>query len=126
MNAPPESSFQTVYKHWLNAATTLLVSQWKLFETQYETGLKLMESALGTPTSDRGVRKTVPDAVPPVDPREEARRLEQLAAERVSQGLAPPKEIYQVPYRNQINWSKFPEWAKPTDPEVFEGSSHEG
>jgi len=41
-------------------------------------------------------------------------------------GLAPPPEIYQVPYRNQIDWSKFPEWARPSDPDLFEGCSHEG
>jgi len=126
MTAPPESNIQTFYKHWLNAATTLLVSQWKLFEAQYETGLKIVESALGAPTRYRGVKKTVPPPAPQGDPREEARRLEQLAAERVSQGLAPPKEIYKAPYRDQINWAKFPEWAKPTDPEMFEGSGHEG
>jgi hypothetical protein len=115
MNTPPESAIQTVYKHWLNAATTLLASQWKLFEVQYQTGLKIMEATLGAPCRR-----------PEVARADEVRKLERLAAERVSQGLAPPREIYQVPYRSQIDWGKFPEWAKPSDPELFEGSGHEG
>jgi len=52
--------------------------------------------------------------------------LVKLAVERIGKGLAPPREIYQTPYRNQIDWSRFPDWARPTDPEMFEGSSHEG
>jgi hypothetical protein len=52
--------------------------------------------------------------------------LMQLALERTSKGLSPPKQIYEVPYRNRIDWSRFPEWARPSDPEMFEGSCHEG
>jgi hypothetical protein len=54
------------------------------------------------------------------------RGLERKASERVRQGLAPPKEIYDAPYRDRIDWSQFPEWAKPTDPEVFHDCGHEG
>jgi hypothetical protein len=52
--------------------------------------------------------------------------LTRLAKERLAKGLAPPPEVYQLPYRSQIDWSRFPEWAWPTDPEVFEGCCHEG
>ena len=37
-----------------------------------------------------------------------------------------PREVYQAPYRNLIDWSRFPDWARPSDPEMFEGSGHEG
>jgi hypothetical protein len=50
------------------------------------------------------------------------RRVDQ----RVRQGLAPPPEIYRVPIRQKVDWSKLPEWARPVDPEVFEGCGHEG
>jgi hypothetical protein len=53
-------------------------------------------------------------------------RLERLAVERTSRGLAPPREIYLAPYRSRINWARFPEWARPSDPEMFEGTAHEG
>jgi hypothetical protein len=121
MNALPELGIQTVYKHWLNAASTLLACQWKLAEVQYETGLKIMQNALRT-SPGRAEHAPAPAPAPAI----EVKDLEQLAAERVSQGLAPPKEVYQVPYRSQIDWEKFPLWARPSDPEVFEGSCHEG
>ncbi len=46
--------------------------------------------------------------------------------ERVSRGLAPPREIYQVQNRGKVDWSKVPEWARPIDPDMFEGCGHEG
>jgi hypothetical protein len=53
-------------------------------------------------------------------------KLIELAAARLRQGLAPPREIYQVQYRNAIDWSQFPAWARPIDPEIFDGCCHEG
>jgi hypothetical protein len=50
----------------------------------------------------------------------------ELAAARLRQGLAPPREIYLVQYRNAIDWSQFPTWARPVDPEIFDGCCHEG
>jgi hypothetical protein len=49
-----------------------------------------------------------------------------LAAARLRQGLAPPREIYLVQNRNAIDWSQFPAWARPIDPEIFDGCCHEG
>ncbi len=47
--------------------------------------------------------------------------LEQCAVERLRQGLAPPREIYQLPHRNRLDWSALPDWARRCDPELFEG-----
>ena len=52
--------------------------------------------------------------------------LLKLAEERVGQGLAPPPEIYRIEYRRWIDWSEFPTWAQPIDPQVFDGCCHEG
>ena len=49
-----------------------------------------------------------------------------LAVERVKQGLSPPAEIYRVDYRDRIDWSKFPSWARCSSPDMFDGSCHEG
>ena len=49
-----------------------------------------------------------------------------LAIERVNQGLSPPAEIYRVDYRDRIDWSKFPSWARCSNPDMFDGSCHEG
>jgi hypothetical protein len=116
MIPPPDFGIRTVYEHWRNAATTLLAYQWQLFDAQYQAGLKIVQAACGIP----GPR---PEGGPVL--ADEVRKLEQRAAERVSQGLAPPREIYQAPYRAQIDWGKFPEWARPSDPEMFKGG-HEG
>jgi hypothetical protein len=53
-------------------------------------------------------------------------KLEALALDRVQKGLAPPNEIYRQPCPNRIDWGKYPAWARPIDPEVFEGAGHEG
>lgn len=44
----------------------------------------------------------------------------------VEHGFAPPAEIYRVEHRRHIDWAAFPSWARPLDPEVFEGCCHEG
>jgi hypothetical protein len=41
-------------------------------------------------------------------------------------GLAPPERIYRVEYRRRIDWTQFPAWARPVDPEMFDGCCHEG
>lgn len=55
-----------------------------------------------------------------------AEELAEVAVDRMSRGFAPPSEIYRVPYRSHINWSNFPEWARPIDPDAFDGCCHEG
>jgi len=52
--------------------------------------------------------------------------LIKLAEDRISMGLAPPPEIYRIEYRRRIDWSEFPTWAQPVDPQVFDGCCHEG
>lgn len=46
--------------------------------------------------------------------------------ERIRQGLAPPPEVYQAHIRDKIDWAQLPSWATPLDPDLFEGSAHEG
>jgi hypothetical protein len=57
---------------------------------------------------------------------ESAGTLEAKALERLRNGLAPPREIYDVQNRGRIDWARVPDWAKPADPESFEGCAHEG
>lgn len=52
--------------------------------------------------------------------------IRRLAEKRVRRGLAPPAAIYRVENRSRIDWSKFPQWAWPVDPEVFDRCCHEG
>jgi hypothetical protein len=59
---------------------------------------------------------------PPHSPEE----ILEIAEARVRQGFAPPPEVYRLRGQIEVDWSRFPSWAQPTDPEVFEGCSHEG
>jgi hypothetical protein len=104
--------------------TSLFGCQWKLVAGQYQVGLKMMDGIYGEPARTAvGFNEGNSAVAHTVD---EFRRLERQASERVRQGLAPPNEIYEVPYRDRIDWSRFPEWARPTDPEVFQNCGHEG
>ena len=57
---------------------------------------------------------------------ESPEELAEFAMARMRQGLAPPAEIYRLPYRASINWSDFPEWSWPQDPEAYDECCHEG
>jgi hypothetical protein len=99
----------TIPECWSRAITSLMWHQWKLLDAQYGAGLDL----LGVVTGESAKASAL-------------ETLERFALERVHKGLPPPREIYNAQNRNRINWSLFPEWARPVDPELFEGSAHEG
>lgn len=98
--------------------------QWKLVEAQSRFGLALWSAMLGrsepVPSSN-----SPQDGVPQPGSKNPPDNLAKAAAERLKEGLAPPREIYDVRNRGRIDWSTVPDWAKPVDPEMFEGS-HEG
>jgi hypothetical protein len=128
MTELPETQRPDVCLYWSEMVKNILACQWELFDGQYQVGLRIMERALSLPSvptaeSDRPGEPGV-KAAPTLT--EKLQRFERLAVERVKQGLAPPREIYEVPYRDLIDWGAFPEWARPTDPELFESCSHEG
>lgn len=56
----------------------------------------------------------------------EGEELIELAERLARSGVAPPPKIYQVEYRRRIDWSRFPSWARPVDPQMFDGCCHEG
>jgi hypothetical protein len=93
---------------------------WRLLASQWEAGLGVLDSLLAALGGERTGRPVAPEA--PAG----AEALEQAALERVRRGLPPPREVYAVPNRDRINWARFPDWARPSDPELFEGSAHEG
>jgi hypothetical protein len=124
MNDLREKESRTAYQCWSQTVTGMLACEWKLFESQYQVGLRIMEVALRLP----GGGGTNPDEQGGSAPQtaDKFPRLESLAFERTRVGLAPPREIYEVPYRDRVDWSRFPEWARPIDPEMFQDAGHEG
>ena len=118
MTASPDPRTTTVYEPWMEAVKSLVTFQWKLVEVQCQAGVSIMESAFRGVTNCSSQEKPAPPVA--------FAQLEQIAAARINQGFAPPREIYQFPHRNRIDWASFPDWARPSDPEMFEGSAHEG
>jgi hypothetical protein len=113
------------YRWWSGAINRVALAQCQWLEAQYRAGARIMNVLLprteGTAAdADPGPLAVAP--APPGEPENLARRAEQ----RLGQGLAPPREIYEVHNRGLVDWSELPAWARPSDPELFDGCSHEG
>jgi hypothetical protein len=106
----------SVYENWSQTLTGLLRCQWSLLDAHFRMGMDL-------------VKAMEPAAAPGPSPSvagEGFEELERRGAALTARGLPPPKELYEVQNRSRVDWSRFPEWARPVDPEVFDGSGHEG
>jgi hypothetical protein len=103
--------------NWSRAATDLMRRQWEFFDAQCRFGIKMFNTLLCVPEGKAPL---------PEHKSEDKPTLEDQAKERMRQGFAPPREIYEVQNRGRIDWSKVPDWARPSDPELFEGCQHEG
>jgi len=123
----PQTESQTEVPSWSQTLTRILAWQLNLLETHYRVGFGVVEASLdlfsGTNEPEAQARKPYE---PEAQARDDVQTLQARALEQVQKGVAPPKEIYRVPYRNQIDWARFPAWARPIDPEIFEGAGHEG
>jgi hypothetical protein len=97
---------------------------WNCSIRQFNMGVNLMESFFG-----RSREQDVPAAIKQkaaAVPSAEQENLEVVAMNRMKSGHAPPPEVYDIRNRGKIDWSKAPDWARPADPEAFEGCAHEG
>jgi hypothetical protein len=99
--------------------TGLLRGQWVWVDAGFRTADGLLGAA-AEPPADAGV------ATRPAGGPAELGALVRRALDRVGMGKPPPRELYDVKYREQVDWLLFPEWARPSDPEAFTGCGHEG
>jgi hypothetical protein len=116
---------RNVNRFWARTLTSMVWGVWRVLDTQYQVGIQILDTASGTPTeagSPSGEDAGASSATAPGG----SEGLEQRAAERMRSGMPPPREIYEVQNRGRIDWSAFPDWARPVDPDLFEGSAHEG
>ncbi len=104
-----------VYRWWSQLVAGAVQRHCQLLDAQWEAGFKIL-CALANSFPVRG---GVPVASGSFTD------LVHVARERVRAGLPPPREIYEVHNRGRVDWAQFPEWARPSDPELFEGG-HEG
>jgi hypothetical protein len=114
------------------AMTEALDYQWRLFDLQYQTGMKLLDRFLvrgAGPPVDKPPARRKPaaesEASFPSSPHE-LRDIERRALDCARRGAPLPRAVYDVRNRRRIDWSLFPEWARPVDPEAFTGTAHEG
>lgn len=110
-------SLKVLQHYWSRTLLSALQSQWIMLETSLLTARTVLRSATPARTRDVPVSRASNAG---------AQDLIGIAVQRMKNGLAPPREIYLAPFRNLIDWSSFPDWARPSDPEMYEGTSHEG
>jgi hypothetical protein len=119
------STLQSVNRYWAGVVSALLQSQWACLDAGFRTANRLFEAASDLPS----LTAFPPSPAPaPAAARElhQGEALVKAALERVGRGQPPPRELYKAPYRDQVDWLRFPAWARPSDPEATEGCVHEG
>jgi hypothetical protein len=120
MNPGMLTDYWKLYAGWSRTLTSIACGPWQLLARQYDAGIGVLDSMLAALKGERASQPARPAAL------SEVAALERAALDRVRQGLSPPREIYAAPNRDRINWARFPDWARPSDPELFEGCAHEG
>src|SRR5262245_27761735 len=106
-----------LYRTWSRTLTSVAWGPWRLLASQCEAGLGVLDTVLAALGGERAEAVRAGNPVLPGSPAG-VEALERVALERVRQGLPPPREVYAVPNRDRINWGHFPDWARPTDPEL--------
>jgi len=118
------TNYQRNYQFLSKAVTNMSGNQWHLLATQSQLGINLWKAMLGVfPTVGSSVEPQ--GEVAASESASTAASLESRATERLKSGFAPPREIYDVQNRGRIDWTSLPDWARPVDPDLFEGG-HEG
>ena len=105
-----------VSRSWSRMTTGLLGGQWAWLDAGFRTADKLL-GAGAEPPLPAGAAGPAAEGVDDLVSR---------ALDRVWMGKPPPREVYDVKYRGEIDWLRFPLWARPSDPEAYTGCGHEG
>jgi hypothetical protein len=114
------ANVRCVNRCWSRVTTGLLRGQW----AWAGAGLRAADQLLGAaaePLAPVGITAT-----PAAEAPGQLDDLVGRALDRVGEGMPPPRELYDVKYRERIDWLRFPAWARPSDPEVYTGCGHEG
>ncbi|MFV2068134.1 MAG: hypothetical protein ACC645_14260 [Pirellulales bacterium] len=120
----------------------LVASQQAFLSAQFGMAMRVLEvgGASVPGSAPRTVRARTPHLRPTsgqgelgradkTSPQAESDRISAMVVEaqaRMRNGFPPPREIYQVQNRGKIDWTVFPDWARPVSPELYDGCSHEG
>jgi hypothetical protein len=114
MTDPMQTNMKVLRDCWSRTVKDMVWGQWVVLDTGLAAAHTMLTAASARPaTAGPGTAA-------------ETERLVALARERMRRGLPPPRDIYKAPYRDRIDWSQFPDWARPSDPDLYEGCAHEG
>jgi hypothetical protein len=114
------ANIQCVNRSLSRVTTGLLRGQWAWVDAGFRTADRLLEVAAEPPAPVGVAVQRAAEGPGGLD------ALVGYSLERVRKGLPPPRELYDVKYREQVDWLRFPAWARPSDPEAFVGCGHEG
>lgn len=109
---------------WGHTLATMVRGYSVLVDTQLEMAREAFRAStevlkpLHSSVSSRATGRSITDTSPEL--------LASAVQRRVHAGLAPPAEAHLVQNRRKIDWSQYPSWARPADPDMFDGCGHEG
>jgi hypothetical protein len=112
--------------YWADLMTQAVRGHWAMLDVGYRLTSSMWEATLPLLTTRGPEERPGTETPEPVAAAEATTQLVERATNRLAKGLAPPREIYQVQNRSRIDWLQVPDWARPADPEMFEGCGHEG
>jgi hypothetical protein len=113
-----------VFRWWSRTFAHVMRGQWELLDAQYRAGIRVLDTLQDLRAAEEPELQQSPEDLKP-ERLDESKSLQCQTEERLQKGLAPPPAIYQAQNRNKIDWHLLPGWARPSDPELFEGG-HEG
>jgi hypothetical protein len=113
-----------LFQWWSRTLAGVVRNHWELLDAQYQVGIGVLKAFRGGSPVQEPEFEQVKEVTMPGTSDEKA-TLERRSLERLRQGLAPPREVYEVQNRGRFDWSSLPDWARPSDPELYEGA-HEG
>src|SRR5262245_66544088 len=96
------TDYLNLYESWSRAVTDVAWGPWRLLDSQYRAGVQVLGTVLGAFAGKGAAPARQAQAAAP-------ETLERRAAERLSKGLPPPREVYDAQNRGRVNWSEFPD-----------------
>lgn len=109
---------------WGHTLATMVREYGVLVDAQFELARKAFHATTATLTPvSKAARAPDKGKTPAGD---SGALMVDVIDRRVRAGFSPPAEAHLVQNRHKVDWSKYPTWARPADPDMFEGCGHEG
>ena len=118
------SSSPELYQWWSGTLANVVRSQWELVDAYYQVGIRVLKAVRGASPVQEPECKAMKEAVMPRTT--EGRRSWSTSAWSACGRVWPRRGRFMTSSIGvELDWSLLPDWARPTDPELYEGA-HEG